>query len=120
MVCALILDDDPLYRAMIQSMLERSGYFVAVAENGVQCLALLDLMRFDVIIVDLLMSQGKSGELREVIRENKHAIPVVGVVEGFARAVEAPTGWEVAAVVAKPFREVELLSALDQVLGERR
>lgn len=119
MVHALVLDDDPLYRTMIRSTLERSGQVAATAENATQCLALLDLMRFDVIVVDLLMPRGKAAELRAAIGACGRGVPVLGTVDGTERAA-TPGGWPVAAVVAKPFREEELLSALDQVLGAWR
>jgi two-component system response regulator CpxR len=54
--CAiLIVEDDAAIRRLVRMVLERIGYKVEVASDGVEAVLKMGLNEFDVIILDLMM-----------------------------------------------------------------
>lgn len=53
----LIVDDDPAMRDMTQFTLQRSGWRVCLAENGVQGLKQVALQSPDIVLLDLMMPE---------------------------------------------------------------
>jgi DNA-binding response OmpR family regulator len=54
--CAvLIVEDDAAIRRLVRMVLEREGYQVEVAADGVEAVLKLGLVAYDVIILDLMM-----------------------------------------------------------------
>ena len=54
--CAiLIVEDDASIRRLVRMVLERLGYSVEVAADGVEAVLKMGLVEFDVIILDLMM-----------------------------------------------------------------
>ncbi|MCU1246448.1 MAG: hypothetical protein JWN02_2358 [Acidobacteria bacterium] len=54
--CAvLIVEDDSAIRRLVRMVLEREGYQVEVAADGVEAVLKLGLVEYDVIILDLMM-----------------------------------------------------------------
>ena len=51
----LLVEDVPDFRELFQFVLEREGYRVHVAENGVECLRRAKTLRPDLIILNYLM-----------------------------------------------------------------
>src|SRR6266487_4108216 len=64
----LVVDDNETNRAMLSRRLRRQGHTVALAENGRQALEKLRTRRFDVVLLDIMMS-GMDGF--EVLRRLK-------------------------------------------------
>jgi CheY-like chemotaxis protein len=52
---ALVVDDDAHLRSLLRRILEKQGYRVAEAENGVECLKAYEQLRPDVILMDVMM-----------------------------------------------------------------
>jgi DNA-binding NtrC family response regulator len=76
----LVVDDDPVQRRLLDSMVRRLGYEARLAESGDQALAVLsgpDGERIDAVVLDLVMpdldGMGVLGRLREMGR----AVPVI-------------------------------------------
>jgi signal transduction histidine kinase/CheY-like chemotaxis protein len=53
----LVVEDDPLSRAMTKTMLEKAGYTVSEAENGVRGLERLRERPADLVLLDLMMPE---------------------------------------------------------------
>jgi DNA-binding response OmpR family regulator len=51
----LIAEDEPLGRRQLGAWLDRIGYEVALAKDGIEALDLLDTSEFDLVISDLRM-----------------------------------------------------------------
>jgi diguanylate cyclase (GGDEF)-like protein/PAS domain S-box-containing protein len=51
----LIVDDDALMRSMASRTLSHAGFSVSEADGGAQALALFDLTRFDLVLLDVMM-----------------------------------------------------------------
>ncbi|WP_233998440.1 fused response regulator/phosphatase [Pseudoalteromonas sp. T1lg48] len=51
----LVVDDQPLNRQLLRSLLEREHYCVLEAENGADAVALVTSMAVDVVLLDIMM-----------------------------------------------------------------
>src|SRR5919206_2367280 len=73
----LIADDEAPIRLTMETLLQRRGYMVAVAENGEEALSLLHQYSFDLLLLDLSMP-GLSG--LEVARRARDVQPDAAVI----------------------------------------
>lgn len=93
----LVVDDDPVQRRLLDAMLRRSGYDVAVAETGQAALQLLtgpDGERFDAVILDLVMPELDGMGVLAALRERAIETPVIvqtanGSIETVVQAMRA-------------------------------
>jgi DNA-binding response OmpR family regulator len=51
----LVVEDDPAIRRLVRMVLEREGYTVETAADGIEAVLKLGLADYDVIILDLMM-----------------------------------------------------------------
>jgi CheY-like chemotaxis protein len=51
----LIVEDDPAIRRLVKTVLQREGYRVDVANDGIEAVLKLGVAEFDVIVLDLMM-----------------------------------------------------------------
>lgn len=77
----LVIDDDSSARDLIRSMLEKEGWVVSEAENGIEALAMMKKDRPSLIFLDLMMPEmdgfAFAAEVRR--REEWRSIPIVVV-----------------------------------------
>jgi len=69
----LIAEDDAAIRRLVKMVLEREGYCVEVAVDGVEAVLKLGLHEFDVIILDLMMPHLDGFVLIQTLAENDPA-----------------------------------------------
>jgi DNA-binding response OmpR family regulator len=110
----LVIDDDPVARVTIQTILEEEGYSVTCAEDGRRGLAAFRESRPDLVVTDIVMP-GKEGietilELRSIWPDG----PIIAISGGgrigkgdFLKMAKT-CGAD--AVLAKPFEPAELLA----------
>jgi PAS domain S-box-containing protein len=79
----LLVEDDPVNRAMQKIMLERSGFQTSVASNGLQAVELWEREAYDLIVMDVQMPVMNGIEATEIIRKKESArgghIPILGL-----------------------------------------
>jgi two-component system chemotaxis response regulator CheY len=66
----LIAEDDAAIRRLVKMVLEREGYAVEAAADGVEAVLKLGLHEFDVIILDLMMPNLDGFVLMETLAKN--------------------------------------------------
>ena len=71
---ALVVDDDPAIRQMLQRLLTTRGFTVNVAEDGRSACALLERQHYDTIFCDGQMPNMGGGELFDWIRRRQPAL----------------------------------------------
>ena len=69
----LVVDDDDGIRSLVKKYLNENNFLISTAENAEDAKKKIELIRFDLIILDIMMP-GKSG--LEFIQENKKKIRV--------------------------------------------
>jgi len=77
----LVVDDDPVTRTLMRTILEKHGCVVAEAENGEMALASMDRDRPTLIFLDLLMPVMDGFEFADRVRQHSEwrSVPIVVV-----------------------------------------
>lgn len=114
----LVVDDDPLVRAVIEALLQADGHTVATAPDGHAAWLQCRTAAFDVVVTDLVMP-GMSGlDLVVAIKSASPSLPVI-LLTGNAAGVTAdvPGASLVDVVLAKPASGASLRAAVTRVLA---
>ena len=121
--CVLLVEDEEQLRRVMKDLLQREGYIVAEARDGIQALDEVDRHAPDVIILDLnlpgLDGYGVLAQLRS--RPATRKIPVMVLTAKGDEDNEVRV-FEMGAddFVTKPFRARSLTARIEAVLGRRR
>jgi type II secretory ATPase GspE/PulE/Tfp pilus assembly ATPase PilB-like protein/CheY-like chemotaxis protein len=121
--CVLLVEDEDQLRRVMKDLLERDGYTVAEARDGVQALDQVDRFAPDVVILDLnlpgLDGYGVLTQLRS--RPATRSIPVMVLTAKGDEDNEVRV-FELGAddFITKPFRARALSARLEAVLGRHR
>jgi adenylate cyclase len=77
--CLLVVDDNELNRDMLKRRLERLGYDVSCAENGIEALKLVRTESFDLLLLDVIMPLMDGFEVLEQLKAEPRLrdIPVI-------------------------------------------
>ena len=119
----LLVDDEDSLRKVVKDLLERDGYIVSEARDGVQALDQVDRVGPDIIVLDLNMPgldvYGVLSHLRS--RPATADIPVIVLTAKSDEDNEVRV-FELGAddFLTKPFRARALSARLEAVLGRRR
>jgi type II secretory ATPase GspE/PulE/Tfp pilus assembly ATPase PilB-like protein/CheY-like chemotaxis protein len=119
----LLVDDEDSLRKVMKDLLERDGYIVTEARDGVQALDQVDRVGPDIIVLDLnlpgLDGYGVLSHLRS--RPATASIPVIVLTAKGDEDNEVRV-FELGAddFLTKPFRARALSARLEAVLGRRR
>lgn len=115
----LVVEDNADTRTLVNHLLRKS-YDVALAATGEEALELAASSRFDVLLVDINLGKGKSGEdvLREVRNLGDYDTTPIVAVTAYAMPGDKERffaeGFD--DYVSKPFSKQRLLEALESVL----
>ncbi len=119
----LLVDDEDSLRKVMRELLERDGYLVTEARDGVQALDQIDRVGPDIVVLDLnlpgLDGYGVLSHLRS--RPATASIPVIVLTAKGDEDNEVRV-FELGAddFLTKPFRARALSARLEAVLGRRR
>ena len=75
----LVVDDEDFHRELMQKLLSKLGYEVAVAESAEEAFALLKEEKFPVIITDLIMLEMDGVEFCQMLRETDTKTVVIAL-----------------------------------------
>lgn len=115
----LIVEDDVSTRKLEQMILQRAGYCVLEAENGLAALQVLDTQRADVILLDILMPEMSGIEFLSRVKRNPITarIPVVlctSVSE--QNSVQEAVSLGINSYILKPINARDLLQKVQHVM----
>ena len=114
----LIVDDDNRIRDLLKDYLSENNYIVSSAENADQAKEKLKYLKFDIIILDVMMPGQNGYELtREIKKEIK--VPIIlltakGEVENRIRGLELGAD----DYIGKPFEPKELLLRIRNIIDK--
>ncbi len=112
----LVVDDDDRIRSLLKEYLNENNFIVSTAENSEEAKKKLDYLKFDIIILDVMMP-GQSGyELTEEIKKNIK-VPIIlltakGEVENRIKGLELGAD----DYIGKPFEPKELLLRIKNII----
>ncbi len=113
----LLVEDDPKTREMIALYLQREGYDVATAEDGVRALEVAKEREPHLVVLDLMLPRMDGLAVCRALRESPF---VPGIIMVTARTTEEDklTGLDLGAddYVTKPFSPRELMARVRAVL----
>ena len=114
----LAVDDQQYFRVFLEDLLREEGYAITTAAGGAEALAVLESERFDVIVTDLVMPGGLTGqELAQRLRAERAGLKVIfmsGYSADLAGRELDPRGGEV--LLQKPFTSELLLETVRRCL----
>ena len=114
----LVVDDDDGIRSLVKKYLNENKYLVTTAENAENALDKIKIVKFDLIVLDIMMP-GKSG--LEFISENKKELdtPII-LLTAKGETTERVAGLEVGAddYLPKPFEPKELILRIQNILNK--
>jgi YesN/AraC family two-component response regulator len=118
----LIIDDEPQIRSMLKLMLEREGYEVVEAPDGVEGIKIYRQNPADLIVTDLIMPN-KDGI--GMIIDLKKEFPDVNIIAMSGGGLNKPEGYlkgakklGAACTLTKPIDREEMLRAVKDILKE--
>ena len=112
----LIVDDTPANIQILADILKREGYQLSIATNGKQALEVLQKIRPDLVLLDVMMPEMDGFETCRQMKKSAefHDIPIIFLTSK-SDTEDIVKGFEIGAVdyVAKPFNSHELLARIN-------
>lgn len=114
----LLAEDSHSVRNAARKLLERAGFDVLAAEDGVEALHVLsrERERIGVLITDLIMPKMSGTELIERARAIAPGLRVI-ITSGRPDASERPRANPEEMILNKPFTAAALIAAVQQLTG---
>ena len=116
----LVVDDDDGIRSLVKKYLNENNFLITTAENAENAKKKIELIKFDLIILDIMMP-GKSG--LEFIQENKKKLetPII-LLTAKGEPSERIEGLEIGAddYLPKPFEPKELILRIKNILNKTK
>ena len=112
----LVVDDDDRIRSLLKEYLNENNFIVSTAENSEEAKKKLSYLKFDIVILDVMMP-GQSGyELTEEVKKNIK-VPIIlltakGEVENRIKGLELGAD----DYIGKPFEPKELLLRIKNII----
>ena len=116
----LVVDDDNRIRELVKQYLEENNFLVSTAIDAFDAKKKLDIIKFDILILDIMMP-GKSGlSLTEEIKKI-NSTPVI-LLTAKGEATDRIKGLEIGAddYLGKPFEPKELLLRINNILNKTK
>ena len=114
----LMVDDDNRIRELVKEYLEENNFLVSTAVDAFDAKEKLDLIKFDILILDVMMP-GKSGlSLTKEIKKN-NSMPII-LLTAKSETKDKIQGLELGAddYLGKPFEPKELLLRIKNILNK--
>ena len=114
----LIVDDDDKIRSLLKDFLSNNNYIVSTAENANQAKSKLDYIKYDIIILDVMMP-GQDGyeftkEIKRRLKIPRILLTAKGEVENRIKGLELGAD----DYLGKPFEPKELLLRIRNIINK--
>ena len=114
----LIVDDDDRIRNLLKDYLSENNYIVSTAENADQAKERLEYIKYDIMILDVMMPGQNGYELTKEVKK-KIKIPIIlltakGEVENRIKGLELGAD----DYIGKPFEPKELLLRIKNIINK--
>ncbi|MEY2969585.1 MAG: hypothetical protein RIQ64_2212 [Actinomycetota bacterium] len=112
----LVVEDEESFIEALQIGLKREGFRVEVARDGLQALDLFDIIRPDLVLLDVMLPKVSGVDVCRQLRKRSQ-VPII-MVTAKAAEIDTVVGLEVGAddYIAKPYRLRELVARMRAVL----
>jgi len=110
---ALIVEDDPAIRRLVEKLLARRNIEIDVAADGRIAIEKLRTGRYSVIVLDLMVPEVNGFEVIDFLREQNLQIPVAVVSAVSQQALAKLDPAIVKIVISKPFDAFEFTKKIE-------
>ena len=115
----LIVDDDDRIRSLLKDYLSENSYVISTAENADSAKTKLEYIKFDILILDVMMPGQNGYELTKDIKQEMQ-IPIIlltakGEVENRIKGLELGAD----DYIGKPFEPKELLLRINNIIKNK-
>jgi len=120
MTTILIVDDDPHIRELIRLFLDKEGFDIHEAADGGKALAMMESMKVDMVILDIMMPNMDGWALCKELRK-KYDIPLL-MLTAIGETTQKVKGFELGTddYLVKPFEPLELVARVKALLKRYR
>ncbi len=120
-ILVLVVDDETAVRRFAARVLEREGYAVVEARDGIEALELLakGTIAVEVVVSDVVMPRLNGVELVQTLATSYPDLPVI-LMSGYASSALAELGIAApCAILPKPFPSERLLEEVRRCSGQQ-
>ena len=116
----LVVDDDDRIRVLVKEYLVENNFIVSTANSAVEAKIKLDYLKFDLIVLDVMMPGQNGFELTKEIKKNSN-MPIIlltakGEVENRIKGLELGAD----DYLGKPFEPKELLLRIKNIINKNK
>ncbi|WP_442602954.1 response regulator transcription factor [Paenibacillus sp. KN14-4R] len=117
----LIVDDDPHIRELVRLFLQGEGLDISEASDGEEALRMFESMKFDMVILDIMMPNMDGWELCRRLREYSTALPLL-MLTAKGETAQKVKGFNLGTddYLVKPFEPQELVVRVKALLKRYR
>lgn len=115
---ALIVEDDPAIRRLVEKLLRRHDFEIEIATDGVTAMETLQTSSFSVIVLDLMVPRANGFEVIEFLKREGIRTPVAVVSAVSQQALTQLDLDVVKLVISKPFDVDEFTRAVIALCAE--
>ena len=115
----LVVDDDDRIRDLVKQYLIDNKYLVTTAKDAFEAKEKIEIIKFDLIVLDIMMPKKSGLELTSEIKKKEANLPII-LLTAKGLADERVTGLEFGAddYLSKPFEPKELLLRIKNILNK--
>jgi CheY-like chemotaxis protein len=121
MVRILVIDDDEQMLLMLRTMLERAGYEVLVALDGIRGMKACRSTPVDLVITDIVMPEMEGLEIIMALKREFPSMKIIAVSGGARNKpgdyLRMAAGLGANRTFTKPFDRREMLTAIKELVG---
>ena len=119
----LIIDDDSVFRKMLNLMLNKAGYQVLEASNGREGLELYKKEHVDLVVTDVFMPEMEGIETTMELKEINPDVKIIAISGGGSHGnfeyLSHLKNFGVHKIFTKPFASKAFLSAVKELIESR-
>ena len=117
--CVLLVEDDRSLRRYLEVTLQRAGYQVLAAGDGLEAMKLALSTDVHVVVTDAIMPQLSGQQLAAFLRANDKLskIPIILLTGQENKSAGSVASTPIDAFLYKPVKAAELTSCLSKLLG---
>jgi len=121
MIHILVVDDDRSTRLFMQALLEAENYTVLLAEDGLEALDVMERVRVDLVVLDVMMPRMDGYEFARTLRAANNDLPIL-MVSAKQMPADRKMGFRAGTddFMVKPVDEEELLLHIRALLRRAR
>ncbi|KAG8949234.1 kinase-regulated stress-responsive transcription factor skn7 [Tulasnella sp. 419] len=114
----LLVDDDPVSRKLFSKFLQVCGCTIGVAVDGIGAVNKVNLEKYDLVLMDIVMPKLDGASATSLIRQFDHMTPIISMTSN-SRPNEVLTYFSSGMndILPKPFTKENLFTMLEKHLG---